>query len=81
MRLIPVQSSNLAGLGYDADAEELYAQFNNGSFYKYKGVPGEEVLGVLFDPDSQGKAFNSRIKDGAYPYEKLDNADVEKMRV
>jgi hypothetical protein len=81
VRLIPVQSSNLAGIGYDADTQELYAQFNNGSFYKYKGVEGDVVLGVLFDPDSQGKAFNARVKDGGYVYEKLDTTDVEAMRV
>lgn len=74
MRMIPFQSSNVAGVAYDPDQEELYAQFQNGSWYKYKGVDGDTVLGVIFDPDSQGKAFNAKIKNGNYPFTKLEEA-------
>lgn len=75
MRLIPVNSSNISGLAYDQPNERLYAQFNNGSVYRYNGVDGDTVLSVLFDPDSQGKAFNSKIKGGSFPFEKVDNAE------
>ena len=81
MRLIALNSSNIAAVGYDIAEQVLYAQFNNGSFYKYLDVDPSTVVGVLFDPVSQGKAFNTRVKDMGYVYEALDAATVEQMRV
>ena len=75
MRFIPMQSSNLAGVSYDQSNEILYAQFANGSVYRYHGVDADAVLSVLFDPDSQGRAFNANIKSGPYPYEKVENIE------
>lgn len=77
MRLIPMNSSNLAGLAYDG--EKVYAQFNNGSVYTYRGVDEDVLLSVLFDPDSQGKSFNAKIKGGNYPYEKLSDEAVDNL--
>lgn len=68
-------------LGYDLNTEELIAQFSTGSYYRYSGVPADVVLQVLFDPDSQGKAFNDKIKSGAYPYERIENPEEVDLHV
>lgn len=76
MRLIPTQSSNLAGIGCDPDSGEVVVQFTNGKFYRYFGVPSEVVLSVLFS-DSQGAAFNKFIKNGMYPFEAVEGDELE----
>ena len=81
MRLLPLNSSNVAAMGYDTAEQVLYVHFNNGSFYKYLGVDSGTVVGILFDPDSQGKAFNTMVKNMGYVYEALDATEVEQMRV
>lgn len=81
MRLIPLQSSNVAGIAYNQDEKELIVQFTNGTFYRYRPVPGDVVLSVLFDPDSQGKAFNAKIKDAIYPYVKIENPELLNLHV
>ena len=40
--MFPVQSSQLAYIGYDKDTNELYVTFHNGSTYKYSNVPKEK---------------------------------------
>lgn len=74
MRFVPLNSSSLAGLAYNPDTEELVAHFNNDKYYKYQGVDSSTVLSILFDPDSQGKAFNAKIVKGSYPYKEIDGS-------
>lgn len=59
----------------------LFVTFKNGTRYVYKNVRFEDyVLFVAGGTDaSQGKALNKVIK-GKYEYEKLDNADVAKIK-
>ena len=81
-RLIPLQSSMLTGIAIDpSEAGELIAQFQNGDAYAYSGVPAEVALSVLFDPDSQGRAFTSKIKNGMYPYRKLSPDELDGLHV
>lgn len=71
MRLIPCQSSNLTGIGYQPGSAKFYICFNGGSTYEYTcpkmhGLdPVAEarayVTSVLF-ASSQGSAFNSLVK-------------------
>jgi len=79
MRLIPLTSSQIASIGFlvydgtyhdgDAVLGILGVQFQNGACYKYHDVPMIAFVGVITDPDSQGKAFNRIIKKGNdYPY-------------
>lgn len=75
MRLVPLQSSAVAGLAYNDDTEELVAQFPNGAVYVYQGVPAGVVVSILFDPDSQGTAFSNKVKKGSYPYRKVNDPE------
>lgn len=56
--------------------KELKVVFSNGTQYIYRDVNVNDYL--LFREDkSQGKALNRLIKANSYPYEKLDNADLD----
>ena len=79
MRLIPLQSSNVAAIAYQPGQSYFYAQFPNGAVYRYTISTEEQaaalLIEVIFNAESQGKAFNDLVKGGQYPYTKVD--DVE----
>ena len=78
MRIIALQSTNVASLAYDLDEQVCIVQFQSGDVYRYVGVPGNVILSVLFDPVSQGKAFDAKIRRGNYPFEKItDLTEIE----
>jgi hypothetical protein len=64
----PVNSSNIAAIGYDAENQAVYVQFLNGSTYAYKGVPEHEFENLLTAP-SVGSYLNRNFKN-VYPYER-----------
>lgn len=63
----------------DEERKILKVVFSNGSQYQYKDVPVMDYL-VFREDASQGKALNRIIKSGKYPYEKLENANVELLK-
>lgn len=69
----PVESSNVAAIGYENHDDELkaelYVRFKSGLEYVYHDVPAGVVQEFL-DADSKGKYLNEHIK-GAYAYEKI----------
>lgn len=67
MLTVNVISSNIQSLGYSLGA--LFVKFNNGSTYKYKGVPFS-VYRELESAESVGKTLNAKVK-GVYEYERL----------
>ena len=69
MERIPVSSSNIRAIGYDANSETLEVEFLNDSVYQYSGVPQGEYDGLM-SADSHGIYLNTRIK-GRYPYSRL----------
>lgn len=69
MDRIPVTSSNVRSVGYDADNQTLEVEFNSGVVYQYSGVPEYEYDGLI-NSDSKGKYLNSNIKN-RYSYMKL----------
>jgi hypothetical protein len=69
MERVPVSSSNLCSIGYEADSQVLEVEFNGGRLYQYSGVPGGEFDGLM-SADSKGKYFNANIKN-RYPYSQL----------
>ena len=79
MRMITLQSTQLASIGFDSAQEILVAQFQNGSFYRYEGVPSETYLAILTDDESHGRAFNDLVKDKAFAYTKIEPADVQAL--
>lgn len=65
--MIAVISSNVAAVGYDDRAQELYVRFHHGSrTYIYSGVPWNLYEAFLRAP-SKGRFLTWAIK-GHYPY-------------
>ena len=64
-----VSSSNLHSVGYDADAQTLEIEFNDGSIYQYYRVPGQIHRGLL-SADSKGSYFQRNIRS-KYRYTKV----------
>lgn len=65
----PVNSSNIAAIGYDEKNQAVYVQFLNGSTYAYKGVPEHEFAN-LRNASSVGSYLNRNYKN-VYPYERV----------
>lgn len=71
MERIPVQSTDLASVGYDPETLILEVEFLNGrSTYQYSGVPLEIYEGLM-NAGSKGRFFNQFIRKGGYPFNKL----------
>jgi len=75
--LVPVISSQLAAVGYDAAARELVIKFHGadreGPVYSYDGVPLELAAALLSTP-SPGSFFHRHIRSGGYRYRRLEAA-------
>lgn len=69
MERIPVTSSNVRSVGYDAQSEVLEIEFHDNSIYHYSGVPRPEYDGLM-SASSKGKYFSAQIK-GRYPYTRI----------
>ena len=67
MSLIPVQSSNLAAVGYDGGT--LIIEFHDGRVYEYYRVPYSEYHGLM-SADSPGRYFHKNINKH-YAYRRL----------
>ena len=75
------QSSNIKFskcVDNDNALKTLFVVFNNGSQYKYSNVDVNQYL-LFREDDSQGKALNKYIKGNSYPYEKVENADIQTL--
>ena len=68
--MIPVNSSNIASIGYDEPNQQTFVQFLNGSIYVYKGVPAHEHQNLMEAP-SHGSYLNRSFKN-IYPYERIE---------
>ncbi len=64
----PVESSAVARIGYDAEAEEAYVEYLEGDLYAYEGVP-VDVFEQLANADSKGTFVNAVIK--RYPFRRV----------
>ncbi len=62
MQRIPVDSTNLASVGYDAIARALEVEFRGGRVYRYFAVPAADYDGLM-SSSSKGRYFNENIKD------------------
>ena len=65
----PVNSSDLASVGYDAGSETLEIEFKATGVYRYFSVPAA-VADELRRTPSPGKYFRQHIK-GKYAWEKM----------
>lgn len=68
--LIPVSSSNIAAIGYDAGTSTLYVRFHHGGTYTYRRVPGPVHEAFMSAAGSKGEFLAHRIK-GRYPYSRI----------
>lgn len=68
MERMPVSSSHLESVGYDANSATLDIEFKNGSLYRYYNVPQFE-FDQLMSASSPGTYFNANIKN-TYSYER-----------
>ena len=76
MKLIPIESSIIESIGYDAETNILAVIFlKNRSVYFYPGVP-QEVYDNFLAAESKGSYFNEKIK-GAYSYFKLEGVQLD----
>ncbi|MDR0274035.1 MAG: KTSC domain-containing protein [Burkholderiaceae bacterium] len=66
---IPVISSNVASVGYDASTLTLEVEFKNGSVYHYFDVP-DAVYRELIQASSVGKYLHANIRS-SYRYAKI----------
>lgn len=69
MERTPVESREIAIVGYDAKTSTLELTFRRGGVYKYFAIP-ESVHRALLASDSIGSFFADSIKD-KYSYEKI----------
>jgi hypothetical protein len=67
--MTPVDSSNIAAIGYEPATETMCVQFKNGAAYIYLDVK-PEVYQEFLDSESKGKFLAQTIK-GKYESEKI----------
>jgi hypothetical protein len=63
MKRVPVESSAIASIGYDAEEETLEVEFSSGSVYRYLHVPADVAV-ALYEADSRGKYFGEFVRKG-----------------
>ena len=73
MNFAAVESTTLAGVGYDKSSGRLQLEFRSGAVYEYSGVP-ESVHEALMDAPSKGGYFNRSIR-GRFPHGLAGGAD------
>jgi hypothetical protein len=69
MQRRPVNSSNLASVGFDSESETLEVEFNDGSVYQYFGVPVDVYRGLM-SAGSHGSYFHQHIRN-VYQYTRI----------
>lgn len=67
--MVPVDSTNVARVGYDPEAQEIYVEFLSGTTYKYSSAD-EQTFEELRDAPSVGSYLNRVIKPN-YDYQQL----------
>lgn len=68
---VPVRSSALRSVGFDARSSTLEIEFVSGSVYRYFGVSRLVYLGLLSAP-SKGQFFNTDIRDAGYRFSRVE---------
>jgi len=69
MKPVPVESTTLATVGYDANHQLLQIEFRDRTIYQYSSVPSD-VHQALLGASSKGSYFNHAIR-GQYPYTRI----------
>jgi hypothetical protein len=61
MDRMPVSSSNIASVGYEADSQVLEVEYIKGGIYQYMNVPGD-IHEELMNCSSKGTYMNQVVK-------------------
>ena len=61
IEMIPCESFNVEGYGYNSSQKELWVAFKNNRVYRYDKVP-HEIANGLHGAPSKGKYLNQHIK-------------------
>ena len=69
-RLMPVDSSVIAAVGYDDARRTLYVRFNASGTYVFHDVP-PTAYDAFIHAESKGRFFNAEIRN-TYRYTRLD---------
>lgn len=70
MNRVPVGSSNVAEIGYDAATRTLEVAFNSGGVYQYFDVPSSVHEGLL-SASSVGRYLDVNVKKAGYAVRKV----------
>lgn len=62
IELNPVESSNIAAVGYDEASRTMRVEFKNGSQYDYPDVD-QVLVDEFLDADSVGRYFQQNIRN------------------
>jgi hypothetical protein len=69
IQLEPVESSNLAAIGYNPQKKIVAVKFKSGSIYHHAGFPMEAAL-AFYQADSRGRYYSQNIK-GKFPGQRM----------
>ena len=69
MEQIPVDSFNIASIGYDPESQTLQVEFQGGRIYQYFDVP-ESIFREFLAASSKGGFFHESIK-GFFRYARV----------
>lgn len=67
---IPVESSDIVSVGYDAQNRTLEIEFHGGRIYQYRNVDAD-IHAQLMRADSHGEYFNTFVH-GRYRFDRMD---------
>lgn len=62
MEMIPVRSTAISAVGYDAASRRMSIRFRNGGTYTFCNVP-ENIFNGLLDARSIGRYYDDNIRD------------------
>lgn len=62
VEMIPCESSNIEGFGYNSKKKQLWVAFKGNRVYRYDGVP-YEICNGLHQAESKGKYLAKNIKN------------------
>lgn len=68
--MVPVASSQINEVGYDAGSQTLRCRFKNGWLYEYDGVAAEAHQAMMQSP-SVGSFFANQVKN-VYTYRRVE---------
>jgi hypothetical protein len=63
MNRVPVRSSNVSSVGYDAATATLEIEFHGGRVYQYANVPERHFAALTDGSGSVGGYFNRYVKN------------------